>query len=82
MRAVADGCVVTVFGADVEGAVRRFLKSCRESGLFTELKRREAYLPPSVRKRLKRQKAQQRRVRAARRQRADVDWKPSRDTRA
>jgi ribosomal protein S21 len=80
MRAVADGCVVIVRAGDVEAALRRFTKTVREAGVFSEIKRREAYLP-SARRRVKSQKAQQRRVRAARRQRAETDWKPSRDTR-
>lgn len=77
-RAYSDACRVYVNGPDdFEGAVRRFTKAVRETGVLSEVKRREAYHPPSVRRRAKAKKAAARRARAARRER-DVDWKPER----
>ncbi|MBS0358501.1 MAG: 30S ribosomal protein S21 [Proteobacteria bacterium] len=39
---------------DAEGALRRFKRSCEKAGILTELRRREAYEPPtSKRKRAK-----------------------------
>lgn len=81
MRASADGCHVLVHGPDdFEGAVRKFLKACRESGLLTELKRRQAYEPPSLARRKKAIRARARTARAARRLRENgppADWKPN-----
>lgn len=81
MRAFADRCQVLVDGPDAfEPALKRFLKGCRESGIFTEMKKREFYMPPSVRRRAKAKKAAARRGKAAARLRppSDVDWKPER----
>jgi small subunit ribosomal protein S21 len=76
-RVYADSCRVYVYGPDdFEGAVRRFTKVVREAGVLTEVKRREAYEPPSVARRRKAKKARARRARAARRERT-VDWKPT-----
>jgi small subunit ribosomal protein S21 len=77
-RVYADACRVTVNGPDdFEGAVRRFAKVVRETGVFRELKQRESYIPPSVRRRAKAKRAA-RRAKAARRRSSDVDWKPER----
>ena len=80
-RAYADSTLVRVAGPDAfEPALRRFLKACRETGVFTELKKREAYASPSVRRRVKSQKAAQRRARASRRRPETgplEDWKPA-----
>jgi len=70
-RAYADSTLVRVAGPDAfEPALRRFLKACRETGVFTE----------PVRRRVKSQKAAQRRARASRRRPETgplEDWKPA-----
>jgi ribosomal protein S21 len=81
-RSSADGCLVLVRGpADVEAAIRRFTKGVRAAGIFSELRRRVAYEPRSLRRRMKSKRAAKRRAQAARRAReygADLDWKPER----
>jgi len=79
-RAYADGNVVYVDGpGGFEAAIRQFTKRCREAGVFSEIRKREYYLPPSVRRRAKSKKAAARRIKAAQRRRSsDLDWKPER----
>jgi ribosomal protein S21 len=79
-RAFAESTLVRVAGPEAfEPALRRFMKGCRESGLFVELKKRAAYIPPSVRRREKAKRAAVRRAKvAARRRPNDFDWKPER----
>jgi small subunit ribosomal protein S21 len=79
-RAFSDSNRVYVDGPGAfESALRRFMKACRETGVFSELKKRESYLPPSVRRRAKSKKAATRRIKAAQRRRSsDLDWKPER----
>ncbi len=40
-------------GESFESAVRRFKRSCEKSGILSELRRREHYEKPSVRKKRK-----------------------------
>ena len=52
-------------GESIEEALRRFKRECERNGILKEIKRREYYLSPSVRRKLKEQEAR----RKARRQR-------------
>lgn len=47
-------------GESFEGALRRFKKQCERSGILTELKRREFYTKPSVRRKQKSLQARKR----------------------
>jgi small subunit ribosomal protein S21 len=40
-------------GEAVDEALRRFKRECERNGLLRELKRRQHYAPPSVRRKLK-----------------------------
>ncbi|MBI4056447.1 MAG: 30S ribosomal protein S21 [Elusimicrobia bacterium] len=55
-------------GESIEEALRRFKRECERNGVLREIKRREFYLPPSVRRKLKAQEAR-RRMRRMRRRR-------------
>ena len=44
-------------GEGIEEALRRFKRECERSGILREIKRREFYIPPSVRRKLKAQEA-------------------------
>ena len=37
----------------IEEALRRFKHECERSGVLKDIKRRESYLPPSVRRKIK-----------------------------
>ena len=47
-------------GESFEGAFRRFKKSCEKSGVLSEVKKREYYEKPSIRKKKKSIAAQKR----------------------
>jgi small subunit ribosomal protein S21 len=53
---------------DFEEALKRFKRECEKNGILKEIKRRETYTPPSVRRKLKSQEAQ-RRMRRTKRKR-------------
>lgn len=52
----------------LEEALKRFKRECEKNGILKEIKRRETYTPPSVRRKLKSQEAQ-RRMRRTKRKR-------------
>lgn len=54
-------------GDSFEGAIRRFKKQCEKSGLMAELRKREYYEKPSVRKKRKAIAARKRLAKMARR---------------
>lgn len=45
-------------GESIEEAIRRFKRDCQRNGILKEIRRREHYTPPSVRKKLKKKEAQ------------------------
>jgi len=45
--------VVRVGGDSLENALKRFKRQCEKEGLFSEIKKREHYEKPSVRKKKK-----------------------------
>jgi small subunit ribosomal protein S21 len=45
-------------GESIEDVLRRFKRDCQRDGIMKELRRREFYVTPSVRKVLKRKEAQ------------------------
>jgi len=55
-------------GETIEEALRRFKRECERNGILKEIKRREHYLPPSIKKKLKAQELQ-RKLRKSRRRR-------------
>lgn len=50
----------------IEEALRRFKHDCERNGVLKEIKRREFYLPPSLKRKIKSQEAR-RKVRKGRR---------------
>ena len=56
-------------GESIEEALRRFKRECERNGILKEIKRREYYLSPSVKRKLKEQDAR-RKARRQRRRRA------------
>jgi small subunit ribosomal protein S21 len=50
-----------------EGAMKRFKKTCEKAGILTELRRREYYDKPSIRKKKKEAAARKRALKKARR---------------
>lgn len=54
-------------GESFEGAFRRFKKACEKSGILSEVKKREHYEKPSVRKKKKSIAAQKRAKKKVRR---------------
>jgi small subunit ribosomal protein S21 len=50
-----------------EGAMKRFKKSCEKAGILTELRRREFYDKPSIRKKKKAAAARKRALKKIRR---------------
>jgi small subunit ribosomal protein S21 len=44
-------------GEGIEEALRRFKRECERNGILKEIKRREHYMSPSVKKKLKLQEA-------------------------
>lgn len=55
-------------GETVEEALKRFKRECERNGILKEIKRREFYLAPSIKRKLKSQEAQ-RKMRRTRRKR-------------
>ncbi|MFA6092082.1 MAG: 30S ribosomal protein S21 [Elusimicrobiota bacterium] len=53
----------------IEEALRRFKRECERNGILKEIKRREHYLSPSVRRKLRQQESL-RKMRRLRRKRA------------
>jgi len=51
----------------LENALRRFKRKCEKSGILSELKKRQHYEKPSVRRKRKRQEAERKRRKAMRR---------------
>lgn len=51
----------------IEQAIRRFKKTCEKSGILTELRRREYYDKPSIRKKKKAAAARKRALKKMRR---------------
>ncbi|MFA6583024.1 MAG: 30S ribosomal protein S21 [Elusimicrobiaceae bacterium] len=54
-------------GESLEEALKRFKRECEKNGILKEIKRREFYLTPSVKRKLKSQEAQRKMRRAKRR---------------
>ncbi len=52
----------------IEEALRRFKRECERNGVLKEIKRREHYLPPSLKRKLKQAEAR-RKMRRMRRRR-------------
>ncbi|MEO2169866.1 MAG: 30S ribosomal protein S21 [Deltaproteobacteria bacterium] len=50
-------------GEPIEGAIRRFKKQCEKAGILSELRKREHYEKPSVRRKKKALAARKRAVR-------------------
>ncbi|MFH0803218.1 MAG: 30S ribosomal protein S21 [bacterium] len=46
----------------LESALRRFRRQCQRAGVMAEIKKREHYVKPSVKKKLKSQAARKRRT--------------------
>ncbi|MFA5140006.1 MAG: 30S ribosomal protein S21 [Elusimicrobiota bacterium] len=42
-------------GESIEDALRRFKRECERNGILREIKRREHFLPPSVKRKLRQQ---------------------------
>ena len=53
-----------------EMALRRFRRSCEKAGVFTEMRKREHYEKPSVKRKRKQAQARKKRRRALQRARA------------
>ena len=51
----------------LEEAIKRFKRECEKNGILREIKRRETYAPPSVKRKLKSEEAQRRARRTKRR---------------
>ena len=54
-------------GESFEGAVRRFKRMCEKSGVISEVRKREHYMKPSVKKKKKAIAARKRALKLARR---------------
>ncbi|MFH1619737.1 MAG: 30S ribosomal protein S21 [bacterium] len=54
-------------GESIEEALRRFKHDCERNGILKEIRRREAYLSPAIRRKLKSQEARRKMRRASRR---------------
>ena len=54
----------------IESAIRRFMKQCEKAGILAELRKREHYEKPSVRKKKKAMAARKRAIRRAARRTA------------
>lgn len=54
-------------GESFEGALRRFKKQCEKAGVLTELRKREFYMKPSVRRKHKSLQARKRALKKPRR---------------
>ena len=51
----------------LEEAIKRFKRECEKNGILREIKRRETYTPPSVKRKLKSEEAPRRARRTKRR---------------
>ena len=51
----------------LEEAIKRFKRECEKNGILREIKRRETYTPPSVKRKLNSEEAQRRARRTKRR---------------
>jgi small subunit ribosomal protein S21 len=56
-------------GESIEEALRRFKRECERNGILKEIKRREHYMSPSVRRKLRQQESL-RKMRRLRRRRS------------
>ena len=54
-------------GESIEEALRRFKHECERNGVLKEIRRREFYVPPSVKRKLKSQEARRKMRRSFRR---------------
>ncbi|MEE8424764.1 MAG: 30S ribosomal protein S21 [Elusimicrobiota bacterium] len=54
-------------GESIEDALRRFKRECERNGILKEIRRREHYTTPSVRRKLKQQELQRKLRRLKRR---------------
>ncbi|MBI4124804.1 MAG: 30S ribosomal protein S21 [Deltaproteobacteria bacterium] len=54
-------------GESFEAALRRFKKLCEKSGIMTELRKREFFVKPSLRRKLKSEQARKRALKKFRR---------------
>ena len=54
-------------GEGIEEALRRFKRECERTGVLKEIKRREHYMSPSVKRKLKMAEARRKQRRAKRR---------------
>lgn len=54
-------------GEGIEEALRRFKRECERNGILKEIKRREHYLPPSLKRKLKAAEARRKMRRVKRR---------------
>lgn len=54
-------------GESFESALRRFKKLCEKAGILTELRRREFFIKPSVRRKQKSEQARKRALKKFRR---------------
>lgn len=59
--------IVIKEGESFESALRRFKKQCEKSGILTELRRREFFTKPSLRRKQKSQQARKRALKRGRR---------------
>jgi small subunit ribosomal protein S21 len=64
---------VTVRGNDIEKALRDLKRNLQKEGLFRELKKRQYYEKPSVKKKRKQLEAERRRRKALRSRRPERD---------
>ena len=55
-------------GESFESAIRRFKRSCEKSGILTELRKREHYEKPSVKRKKKRIAARKRALKKTRKE--------------
>ncbi|MCX5783166.1 MAG: 30S ribosomal protein S21 [Elusimicrobia bacterium] len=53
---------------NIDEALKRFKRECEKNGILREIRRRESYASPSVKRKLKSQEAQRKIRRARRRQ--------------
>ena len=57
-------------GESIEEALRRFKRECERNGILKEIKRREHFIAPSVRRKLRTQELQRKLRRLKRRRRS------------
>jgi small subunit ribosomal protein S21 len=54
-------------GEGVDDALRRFKRECEKNGVLREIKRREFYLPPSLKRKMKAAESRRKMMRSRRR---------------